>query len=147
MRNSPVWSVVWPVLLASAALAADPPLRSLAQGVNSGVEKPTRKVVRTQAEWTRLWAEHAPDENAALPKVDWSREMVLAAFMGRRNTGGYRIQVRSAAETKGKLVVQLTETSPGPDSLVPQSLTEPFHFVAVPRSNLPVEWKITTERR
>jgi hypothetical protein len=126
----------------SAVSAADT-LRSLGTGQQSGIQKPERVVVRTQPEWEALWKRSAPSRGRAeaAPKVDWSKEMVLAAFLGSRSTGGYGVQIVAAREVNGKLEVQVEERRPRPDGFVTQAFTAPFHIVAAPKSALPVVWK------
>jgi hypothetical protein len=129
------------VALAVGAWAADDGMRSLARGSQSGVKKAERLMVKTQDEWAALWKRHAGEAQAAeAPKVDWSKEMVLAAFMGTHNTGGYALQITSAREQDGKLVVQVEAKVPKPGGFVTQTITSPFHMVAVPKSTLPVTW-------
>lgn len=130
--------------LAVGTRAAESELRTLARGSQSGVKKADRAVARNQEEWQALWKRHAGDASTAeAPKVDWSKEMVLAAFMGTRNTGGYSVQISSAKEQAGKLVVLVEAKTPRPGGLVTQSITSPFHMVAAPKSSLPVSWSIS----
>lgn len=126
----------------SAVSAADA-LRSLGMGQQSGVQKPERVVVRSQPEWEALWKRSAPSKSqaGAAPKVDWSKEMVLAAFLGSRSTGGYGVQIVEARQVNGKLEVRAEERRPQPGGFVTQAFTAPFHIVAVPKSALPVVWK------
>lgn len=130
-------------LIGTSVAAAEPTLRIVKQGQQGSAQKPSRHVVRTQAEWTALWKANLG--GAAPPKVDFSREMVLAAFMGTRPTGGYAIKITSAREEKGKLVVTVTEQQPPPGSMAIQVLTSPFHIVAVKRSSLPIAWKVAAK--
>ena len=140
-------------LLASGGATAGegeaPPVRTLVQGAMSRVKTPGKAVARTPEEALKLWKQHtggqAPSEKSPLQRVDWSKEMVLAVFMGTRPTGGFGIRIRDAREEKGKLVVTYGERLPGREDIVTQALTSPFHIVAVKRSSLPVEWKQTRE--
>lgn len=132
---------------ALAAHADEAGIRTLAQGPRSGVDKPEQAVVRSQADWEKLWSRHLSRQVGGTPqpppKVDWSKEMVLAAFLGTRSTGGYKVEITAAQPQNGKLRVTVTEFTPAPGTLRSQSITYPFHFAAVPRSELPVEWKVT----
>jgi hypothetical protein len=133
--------------LAVGASAAEVAIRTLARGSQSGVKKAERVVAKTPAEWATLWKRHAGEAQAAeAPKVDWSKEMVLGAFLGTRNTGGYALQITGAKEEAGKLVVQVEAKTPKPGSFVTQTLTSPFHLVAVPKSSLPVIWSVSPAR-
>jgi len=131
------------VALAGGVIAADDAVRTLARGSQSGVKKPDRVVAKNQEEWTALWKRHLGEaQTTEAPKVDWSKEMVLAAFMGTRNTGGYALQITGAKEQEGKLTVQVEAKVPKPGGFVTQSITSPFHMVAVPKSTLPVAWVV-----
>ncbi len=120
-------------------------VRTLLQGSRSGIRTARREVVKSQAEWEKLWKLHLAGkiQNPAPepPKVNWEKELVLAVFLGARPTGGYAVQIEGARAEKGKLVVTLSERKPGPSDLVTQAFTAPFHMVAVPRSAVEVEWR------
>ena len=86
---------------AGAAVAVTVPFSTLATGLASGVGQPTQIVVRSQNEWTALWSRHmrAPSAPPPPPSVDFSRDMVVALFMGERPTGGYAIEVTQIERT------------------------------------------------
>jgi hypothetical protein len=113
--------------------------RQLDRGDQTFVEDPRQVVARTPAEWSALWQQHAPDRER--PEVDFSREMVVAVFMGTRTTGGHSIQVVSAREVPGAFVVGYRERSPERGSITAQVITTPYHIVAVPRSDAPVRFE------
>jgi hypothetical protein len=106
-------------------------MRTIARGSQSNIDAPRQSVVRTQGEWEALWRAHDYDKPA--PTVDFSKEMVVAVFMGSRPTGGYGVEITSVAERNGALVVSYRERSPSPGAIAAQVLTFPFHIVAVPR--------------
>ncbi len=109
----------------------DAMIRTIAKGAQSNVDAPRQAVARTPAEWTALWRTHEYDKPA--PAVDFSREMVVAVFMGSRPTGGYSVEIVSATESGGSLVVSYREQSPPRGALTTQVLTAPFHMAAVPK--------------
>jgi PrcB C-terminal len=119
-------------------------------GTSSGVTERSQRVVRTQAEWERLWAQvHAVQvPPPAAPKIDWSREMVLAVFMGERNSGGYRVAIRGVKPGEKEIVVEVEEAGPPPGAITTEALTQPYQLVVVKRSDLPVRFvpagKVTT---
>ena len=79
------------------------------------------------------------------PVVDFDTEIVVLASMGTRPTGGYSIEVASAAETVSGVVVTIVERSPGPTCLVSQAITNPTTLVQVPAAGREVE--LIVERR
>ncbi|MFN3649898.1 MAG: protease complex subunit PrcB family protein [Armatimonadota bacterium] len=133
--------------LAAGALAAETSgVRTLRRGSQSAVEKPLRESAATREQYVKLWNRQfrrGPNTEPppAPPAVDFSREMVLAAFAGQKNTAGYTIEITGAREEKGKLVVTVVETTPPPGAIAAQILTYPYHYVAVKKSALPITWK------
>ncbi|CAN5893831.1 hypothetical protein BH23ACT11_BH23ACT11_31170 [soil metagenome] len=59
----------------------------------------------------------------------------LAAFWGEKPTGGYTLEILSAREEGGRILVQLALKKPPPDAMVSQALTYPF-AAAVIRSGV-----------
>lgn len=97
----------------------------------SGVDRAEQVVVRTDSEWQALWQRHAPGRTR--PTVDFSKEMVVAVFLGSRPSGGYQVQITGVRSEGDTLVVQWREARPGPGQVAAQVLTAPAHIVTVPR--------------
>jgi len=127
---------------ATANSAAPLSLRSLAKGGLSGIKEAKKEVIKDRAAWEKLWAEHGKTTRNATPApaVDFSKEMVIVATMGTKRTGGYTVEIVSAQAAGKKLRVFVKQTSPAPGAMTIQALTAPFHFVAVPKSDLEVEF-------
>lgn len=104
--------------------------RTIARGSQSNIDAPRQAVARTQAEWTALWKAH--DFDKPVPAVDFSREMVVAVFMGSRPTAGYSVEITSVDERRSATVVSYRETMPARGAIAAQVITFPFHIVAVP---------------
>jgi len=118
----------------SSAVEAAMPLeaRILARGQNARAEEPSVGVVRNAAAFASLWASVAAP-GAARPEIDFSKEAVVAAFMGRKNTGGFSIELAGAVSlADGSVVVRLRNLAPKPGMMVTQALTSPFLVLAVP---------------
>lgn len=137
--------VVAMMVLALVAGAPGPGgMRVLAKGTHSGITRPVHEVVKSEEAWKKLWAEHtAGTEPApALPAVDFKREMVVAALSGEQRTGGYGVEIVSVEAGPKVVTVLLRQTAPKPGGITIQALTQPFQFAAVPRSDLPVVFKL-----
>jgi hypothetical protein len=119
------------MLVAAVLLQADAPLRVLDKGDQSNVDEARQVVVRTAAGWTALWRQHAPDRPR--PAVDFARDMVAGVFLGSRPSAGFAIDVVSAREEHGNLVVRYRESSPGPGAVAAQVITSAYCIVALPR--------------
>ena len=68
-----------------------------------------------------------------MPAVDFSREMVVAVFLGSRPTAGYGVEIVRAVGNSGTLVVEYVETAPSRDAITAQVLTAPYHLAAIPK--------------
>jgi hypothetical protein len=107
--------------------------RILAHGYWSWIDSPERAVARTPAELQALWARHwPPTPELPTPEVDFSREIVAAVFIGRRNTGGYLPRVVSIEPLGTGAIVNWFELTPGQDPVI-TAVTTPFVFVAITR--------------
>ena len=118
------------------------PIRLLAKGALSGIKEAKQEVIRDAAAWERFRKQHSISEQSAerIPPVDFSKEMIVAATMGTKRTGGYTIEIVRVEPTEKSLKIFVKRTSPPPGALTIQALTAPFHFVAVPKSDLKPEF-------
>jgi PrcB C-terminal len=102
---------------------------TLARGQQSAIDDAREVVVRDAAGWKKLWTEHAPEQ--PVPAVDFSRSSVVGVFLGTRPTGGHAVEITAIERDADAAVVVYRETKPGPDAIVTQVLTSPFHLVRV----------------
>jgi hypothetical protein len=96
------------------------------------------KLVTNKAEWEKTWkiAKGIEDPLPNIPTVDFKRQYVIAAFMGERNSSGFKIEI-PAIEKKGQTLrihVKKYET-PG---MLPV-ITNPFTLVRIPKGNFKLE--------
>jgi hypothetical protein len=108
--------------------------RTIEKGDQSNIEEARQVLVRSDAEWSALWQQHAPDRTR--PKVDFSKEMVVGVFMGSRPNAGFSTAVTLTTNANGVLLVKYTETVPGRDTMTAQVLTFPYHLVAIPKADV-----------
>ncbi len=114
------------------AQTAGDTVRTVDKGEQSNVDEAKQVVVRTEAEWTKLWQQHSPDRKR--PAVDLSKDMVVGVFMGSRPTAGYNVSIVSTFAKDGSVLVQYRESQPRPGTMAAQILTFPYHLVAVPKT-------------
>ena len=125
-------------VLLAAILQTAVPIRSLDKGASSQVDAARQAAVQSAAEWNTLWSQHAGDR--AKGPVDFTKEMVLAVFLGTRPTAGFSVEIVGAREEGATLIVSYRETRPQPGSVAAQVLTSPYHLVAVPKHG-DVKWE------
>src|SRR5712691_3193554 len=79
-----------------------PAVRSIGRGQTSWVDSPRQVAARTPEEWAAVWRSHAPDR--PLPGVDFSKDMVVAIFLGSRPSAGYSVEITGVKKTNGAVV-------------------------------------------
>lgn len=82
-------SLVSVLLAAAPALAAEEWTKY--EGQRSGIREARVAGVTDQAAWEKLWREH--DAQTPVPAVDFSKESVVAVFLGERASGGVKIDL------------------------------------------------------
>ena len=128
------------VLVLAAILQSTPPsVRTVGKGPMGAIDKASQVTVRSPAEWAALWKENGAP--AALPAVDFSREMVVGVFLGSRPTAGYGVEIVRAVGNSGALVVEYIETAPSRGAITAQILTAPYHLAAIPKHDGAVTFK------
>jgi len=106
--------------------------RTIDKGEQSNIDEARQVVVRTDAEWTKLWQQHSPDRQR--PTVDFAKDMIVGVFMGSRPSAGYNISIVSTFAKDGNVIVQYRESTPRPGTMTAQVLTFPYHLVAIPKA-------------
>jgi protease stability complex PrcB-like protein len=104
-------------------------LKPLAQGQHSSVSNAFIAVARDSQtyEALRKVANNLPELNQDF----FQSNVVVAAFLGERGTGGYGVRLTRAASGS----IRVEETAPPKGSMVTQVITNPFSAVAVPVAN------------
>lgn len=106
----------------------------------SAVQAPRQVVVRDEAALAALWREHTANlsEAPALPKVDFSKHMVLALFAGN-SAGCHEIRMQRLLVSGDKLQAQFEQRDITPLAVCIAAQSSPMQMVAVQRSAAEVE--------
>ncbi|MCK9221953.1 MAG: protease complex subunit PrcB family protein [Limnochordia bacterium] len=83
-----------------------------------------------QSLWPAFWNPGTP------PQVDFDREVLIGAFLGKCSTGGYSIKIEKVTKRKGQLIVHTKIQRPGPEDIVIMVITYPGHVVSIPKKAL-----------
>ena len=115
---------------------------SLHRSSYEGLEDAQTRVVEDAQSWMALWREMTRDRQPAppTPTVNFENEMVLAAFLGQRSTGGHSIEITQVEIKDCTMLVTVERSSPPPGGMVTMAFTQPSHAVIVARTDLPVEF-------
>jgi hypothetical protein len=131
----------------SQASAQDVEFEVIGGGGLSGYVEETYLVVRTEAEWADVWEKHAAIYLSEIecPEINFSEEMVICAFMGKRPTTGYNISIEKMWLEEGKLHVEVAKHSPPKNAAVGEALTYPYVFVSLKKVDAEVVFHVTEE--
>jgi hypothetical protein len=99
----------------------------VAAGFHSSVGKPFIAIIRDGATFSELAKLEPTLRNL---ETDFKTNILIAAFLGERNTGGYGVEI-SRSQT-GE--IQIREKKPGKDAMVPQMITSPFKVGSIQSS-------------
>lgn len=113
------------------------------KGARSAITRERFVVARTRAEFERLWKEHAPLQ--PLPEIDFTRQGVVAYFVGGKPTGGHTAEITALERVGDRLTVRVVALRPGPGSITTQAFTYPFIMRTV--ENLPARVEHEVEQR
>ncbi|MBI4895374.1 MAG: protease complex subunit PrcB family protein [Candidatus Aenigmarchaeota archaeon] len=108
----------------------------IANGSNGGDVERGNYILKKATEWKDLWTKinYYNSPIPPVPDVNFSKEMVVALFAGRKYTSGYYIEVSHIDEKVDGITVFVKEYSPGVNCLTSQVLTYPFNIVKIPRT-------------
>jgi len=108
---------------------------TVAKDTFSGVTAPQTVVIKDQAAWDKLWAQHTAGRTPvpAQPKVDFTRKMLLAVFAGDYASGCRSMVVGRVAAGASKLEVEIDERDVTTVAICLPVVTQPMQVVAVDR--------------
>lgn len=120
---------------AQATAPVERAVTRLDQGANAASYTSRRNyAIYDASAFAKFW-KNVHGANTQVPKVDFSKEFVIAAFAGEKPTGGYGIDVSRVVDQNGKRTVTVTITSPGAGCATAQAKTQPYAFAVVAASD------------
>lgn len=76
----------------------------------------------------------------ALPQIDFTRETLVAIFMGEKPTGGFGIQIDDISLDQGAVYINMQLLEPAPGMMMTQALTSPWMMVRILRGGVNAAW-------
>lgn len=114
----------------------------------SSIHTARKVVVKDAAAFSALWNEHTAGRSQApsMPIVDFSKQMVIAAFAGD-SSGCHEFGIRRLVVNGGKIVAEVEDRDINPVTMCVAVVTAPMQMIVVERSDIAVEFtKFTAER-
>lgn len=103
------------------------------QGYYCGITTRAEFVIEDNESWSDLWTDlHSTSTGYPdLPTVNFSREVVIAVFIGDFPTGGYSATITRIAFNLAGPVVYVDEVHPGEGCGETMAISQPYHIVRV----------------
>jgi uncharacterized protein (DUF885 family) len=89
------------------------------------------ELILDQNDLLRAWA--IIGQGRPAPEVNFNTQAIIIAYQGRKNTGGYSINISGIRREGTTLTVNANEQAPGASAMTAQMLTSPFVAVIIPR--------------
>jgi hypothetical protein len=111
---------------------------------DSGIPSEMLSVIQDETAWKTFWTMIQSKQTPAppAPAVDFSRDMIVVAAAGMKPSTGYAMQVISASEAKGEIVVTVEATSPGAGCLNAMMMTSPVDIARIPKRDGKVRFDV-----
>lgn len=140
------FSIDWTVSRFETVVQEEMGFTTIDQGYHSGHTSPAYYVIYDAETWNDLWNQHVLFMLDPLPppSVDFSKNIVVAAFMGEVSTGGYAINIYDVIDTGDSMTVKIEITQPGPRCIVTQALTQPYHIIEMARTDKQFTFDVKT---
>lgn len=125
------------VLTGCASMGGDSNVQVLASGSHSGVKEHEYHDLHNAKDFQTWWSKaySTYSDVPPLPTVDFTKNMVIAAFMGEKTHGGYTLRVENVEQTLDAYNVKIKISIPGNNCRASQDIVQPFEFVVVPNNN------------
>lgn len=104
-------------------------VRRIGQWTHTGINERRRLVIRDANAWAGFWSELGVGDR---PAVDFTRDLVVAVAAGQQSSGGYEIAIDRVTQNNGELMIEVVETSPGPNCMTTAALTQPVDVIVMP---------------
>lgn len=105
---------------------SDNAYQTLTQNEYGGRETKSHEVITTSAALATLYKELNIEQ---VPSVDFDKYNVVALFLGQKNSGGYKIGIKSVTVDGNTATVNTEETKPSGMSTM--AITNPYNIVKI----------------
>lgn len=112
-------------------------------GQHSSIDTSAVFLIDDIENWEKIWqlAQGSIEPTPIIPEIDFSKNTVIAIFMGRKNSAGYSVEISQIIKDGKNLNVKAINHISGGGMMLPV-LTTPYQIVKIPEGdfNLHVEY-------
>ncbi len=135
MKN-PIFAAIAVLLLSVCASAQNAGSWEKLEGQHSRISERRTVAVTDTAAWEKVWKEHSSD--SAAPAVDFSKESVVAVFLGETKTSGVKIEIVVQRDMidANRLNVFYKEIPAGKKGFSAAVICQPYAMIKVPKTKI-----------
>lgn len=110
--------------------------KKILAGEKSNIYNYEVRTIQNEVELQTLWEDYAGNEVnlSFLPKIDFQQKNLIAVFLGKRETTGFKIDIDNIEEQKDNILVHLKEVEPTNGIEFKDEETQPFLFIELKKS-------------
>ncbi len=116
----------------------------LSSGSQSTVQEQSVEIIRDAAGLTSVWTKFS---KSPAPQVDFSKQLVVAVFMGVKSTGGYHYELGNNELDNSIWYIEVIESQPSVKEMVTMALTNPYILFTIPKTGKDPVITVRQERR
>jgi len=119
------------------------PFEVLLESNFSSVSDKRHLLIKNSEDYQKLMSEVYAnlDQMPRIPDADFTKNYIIAVFMGPRSTGGYSVSIDKIKESSSRITVYTVENSPGKNCVVTQGESRPYIIVRIPKIDKEVKFK------
>ena len=113
------------------------PMEIVMDGTFSAIDDKREVLINNNEQFQSLMNEIYKnlDQIPRTPVVDFTKNSVIAVFIGTRSNGGFMVAIDSITEGSNSISVNITENTPGINCVVTEAITKPFSIVKIPKTD------------
>lgn len=110
---------------------------TISKGIYSQQAEKEYFVVKDTESFNQLLAKISNGDSEITNKdVDFSKEMVVGAFLGEKPTGGYTVEISDALKQDKYIEFLIKINEPDPGEIVTEVITSPYHIIKLKKSDM-----------
>lgn len=106
-------------------------------GTYSGVEVKQEMLINNNDDYQKIMNEVYKnlDQMPRIPVVDFTKNSLVAVFIGERRSGGFLVNIDSIIDGSRSITAHVTESTPGVNCMVTDVITRPYTIVKIPKTD------------
>lgn len=118
------------------------PFIELLSGSHSNIQEQKFVVLKNENELNTILStiNSTRMPNIKIPKIDFTKNIVIGLFMGTKSTGGHFIKINHISQTKNEVIVYYSKKHP--TGMATSVITQPFYLAKMTKTNKNIQFEL-----